>query len=384
MPRVDPVMREGTIRKWLKKEGEPVAKGEALALAEGEKTTFEIQAPDSGVLLMILTPEGETSHVAATIAVIGESGEKIAPEVGKQAAREPEVPIAEVAPQPVLGERVRASPAAKRLAEEHGLNINKLVGTGPQGRITSEDVERELGKISAPQDIMAPGVRQPRVQSVKRLEGLRKSIAERLSYSARQAVQVAVSTEVMMDKVLSARTSVGRDLSLTAFVVKAVGQALREFPDLNSSLMDSEIRIYDEISIAIVIHTKEGLVAPVIHDADKKGLDEISSEIQRLTALASENKLGVVDLTGSTFTVSNLGPHGVDSFAPVINPPNTAILGVGRIIRKPVIIDDKIDIRSLANISLVFDHRVIDGAPAADFLSKVKQILEGWPTSSSD
>ncbi len=382
MPRVDPVMQEGTIRKWLKKEGDHVAKGEALALAEGEKTTFEIQAPDSGVLLRIFTQEGETSQVAAPIAVIGESGEEIPLEVGKQAEREPEVTIAAVTRRPLPREGVRASPAAKRLAEEHGLEITKLIGTGPGSRITSEDVERALGQSSVAQEVMAPGVRQPRVLSVKRLEGLRKSIAERLSYSARQAVQVAVSTEVVMDKVLSSRTSVGRDLSLTAFIVKAVAQALREFPELNSSLIDSEIRIYDEISIAIAIHTKEGLIAPVIHDADKKGLDEISSEIQRLTSLASENKFGVADLTGSTFTVSNLGAYGVDSFVPVINPPNTAILGVGRIVRKPVIIDDKIDIRSLANISLVFDHRVVDGVPAAAFLSKIKQILEGWSTST--
>ncbi len=379
MPRVDPVMQEGIIKKWLKKEGDPVVKGETIALAEGEKTTFDIQAPDSGVLLRIATPEGATSQVASTIAVIGESGEQIigvgeTPEVRK-------VPTSEVVPQITHEGWVRASPAARRLAEEHSLDFTKLIGTGPEGRITREDVERVLEKIPARQEVVAPGVRQPRIQSVKQLAGLRKSIAERLSYSARQAVQVVVSTEVVMDNVLRVRGATGKNLSLTAFIIKAVAEALREFPELNSSLINSEIRVYDDVNIAIAVHTQDGLVAPVIPDADKKNLDEISSLIESLDRLASEKKLGVSELTGSTFTISNLGPYGVDSFAPIINPPNTAILGVGRIVKKPLVVDDEMKIKSVSNLSLVFDHRVIDGAPAATFLSRIKRILEDWPTA---
>lgn len=223
-------------------------------------------------------------------------------------------------------------------------------------------------------------IKRPKIAKVLHLKGIRKTIAERLSYSHRTIPSATLMLEVNMEKMLESRESlskkIGRKVSFTAFLAKAVAKALRNDPILNSSVEDGEVRVYEDVNISIAIDTPKGLMAPAVFNVDKKSILEVSDDIKKLTEKAKGDKLTLVELIGGTFTVTNLGAYGVEMFVPIVNPPQTAIIGVGRIREKPVVVNGEIAVKPVVAFSLVFDHRVVDGTSAALFLQEVKHFLE--------
>src|SRR5208337_51384 len=371
MPRLDPGMQSGKIVEWLKKEGDQVKKGEPILVVEGEKTTFEIEAPESGQLTRILAKPGDDVPVTQAVAIIGEPTTK--PESLQQTT---EVPYSEVAartpttPQPAK-QQVIASPAARRLAQEQGVDISQVTGTGPGGRISSEDI-MAAAKKTAPQTTQS---RSPTVLKRTKLEGIRKAVAERLSYSARNTVAVTITMETDATTLVSLKEKESH-IAFTALAVKAVAKSLEKHLIVNSSLEGNEIVTYSQINVALAINTDQGLVAPAIQNTNNKTVREINAEINELAEKAKANQLTIENLTGGTFTVTNLGACDVESFAPIINPPQCAILGLGRIAYKPVAVGGQVVAKPTTMLTLVFDHRIIDGVPAARFLQEVKRNLE--------
>ena len=374
-------MEEGLITKWLKQEGDAVSEGQKICEVETEKTTDEIQAPVSGILLKILCKEGAAVPVNSVIAVIGSAGEDLSsipkllgpptPATARSRTEPAElvhVPRAGPEPSP---ERIRISPSARRLAREHGIDISKIRGTGPGGRIVAEDVLRVSGKAEA-----GPPIEEHRSNP---LVGHRKVIADRLSLSARTAVHVPITMEIDMtsaSKLKSYQERVGIQISYNDLIVKAVALALEESSAVNSMLVGEQLRIMKEVNVGIAVGSGDDLLVPVIRDANRLSLAEISKNTNNLIERARSHVLTTKEMSGGTFTISNLGMYEVDLFAPVINPPETGILGVGRITPKPVVVGGSIVIREMMTLTLVFDHRVIDGLLAAKFLQRVKQLLE--------
>jgi len=378
-------MEEGLIIRWLKHEGDEVSEGEGLCEVETEKTTDEIQAPVDGTLLKILRKEGTASPVNEVIAVIGSAGEDISsiPEFSRSAPATPPSPapiekpklahpspMASEVSEPSL-ERIRISPSARRLARERGVDITKIKGTGPGGRIVSEDV---LGAPSKPET-------GPSAEEYKSapLAGHRKVIADRLSLSARTAVHVPITMEVDMTSVSEAKSEeekAGLQISFNDFIIKAAATALREFPPVNTMLLGQELRAMSEVNVGIAVGSGDDLLVPVVRNADRLSIQEISRSAKNLIERARSGRLATKEMSGGTFTISNLGMYDVDMFAPVINPPEAAILGVGRIVPKIVVVGEDMVIRQMMTLTLVFDHRVVDGVLAARFLQRVKQILE--------
>jgi len=378
MPRIDAAMQSGRILEWLRKENDAVVKGEPIVLVEGEKTTFEIEAPGSGILLKIIGQSGSDIPVGEIVGILGEAGEKIPDQIGVQIhplQPSPSQETSSPARQPELQSReIRASPAARALARQHGIDLAEVIGTGPHGRVQTEDVLKVVErKKTVPQMRAAVGLK---VKETIPLEGIRKTVAERLAYSFRSTVPVMVTMEADMEALKEARDKTGETVSVTTFVVKAVALALRQHAILNSSLEDDSIKVYDDINIAVAIDTPRGLTAPVIFGPEKLSLAAISKRISDLREMAISGTLSIHELTGGTFTVTNLGSEGVELFAPIINPPQAAILAVGQTIRKPVALGESIKIRPRAILSLIFDHRIIDGVPAAKFLNNVRGLLE--------
>jgi pyruvate dehydrogenase E2 component (dihydrolipoamide acetyltransferase) len=365
MPRLSLTMKTGTVVQWFKKEGETVQKGEPLVEVLSEKVTYDVEAPESGVLRKILAFEGTDVPVAEAIGLIAAPDEQI-PETQTASATTEETMTSAVPEKELteIEERVVASPAAKRLAREHGVDLSKVVGTGPEGRIVEDDVKRLVEAVTG----------APRVREVIRLTGIRKTTAERLSKSFQTAPHSTVSMDVDMTE--ARRLHEETQASYTDILVKAVAEALKEHTTINSTLDGEQIKVYEDINVGVAVATEKGLLVPVVHNADRLSLKEISSVVKSLAEKTREGKLTKEDLTGGTFTVTNLGMYGVDFFIPIINPPETAILGVGRVAEKPVVADKTVVVKPVMNLSLAYDHRVVDGAPAAQFLSRVKQLLE--------
>ncbi len=379
MPRIDVAMQSGKVLEWLKKEGDEVHKGEPVVRIEGEKTTFDVEAPSSGILKSIIAKAGLEVPVATILGVIGEPGEEVP--AGYAAATVALVPEPIQAEGPVrlpsqraLVREVRASPAARALARKHGVDLSKVQGTGPDGRVQSDDVLRAVEQAKAPVPEKLGTV--PRVKETIALKGIRKSVAERLTYSFHSTVPVLLTVDVNMDALQEARSRMDEAVSVTAFVVKAVAKALRENLILNSSFEEGKVKIYDDINISVAMNTSEGLTAPTIAGAEKLSLSEISEKIGLLRERSAAGSLTIDEVTGGTFTVTNLGAEGVGIFAPIINPPQAAILAVGQSTKRPVVEGDSVKIRTQATLSLIFDHRITDGVPAAQFLVHVKRLLE--------
>jgi pyruvate dehydrogenase E2 component (dihydrolipoamide acetyltransferase) len=376
MPRIDPGMQSGKIVEWLKKEGEFVNKGEPILIVEGEKTTFEIEAPDSGLLSKILVEPGADVQVTQPVAIIGEAT-KNSHIVLPTKQPQPELtvrPATFAKPTSTPIDRVIASPAARRLAQDRGVDLASVKGTGPGGRITREDV-LAIAEPASSRSRPVSKVLEPAVLRKAKLEGVRRTVAERLAFSARNAVPVTLTMETDATKLVEFKNKADH-VGFTAFAVKAVAKALERSPALNSTILADEITTYSDINIAVAINTDQGLVAPVIQGAIKRSVREINAKIEELSQKAKENRLSIEELTGGTFTVSNLGAYDVESFAPVINPPQCAILGLGRIVYRPVAMGDQISARPATILTLVFDHRIVDGVPAAKFLRDVKSNLE--------
>lgn len=386
MPRLSLTMTEGTVLKWLKVEGEQVEKGDPIVLVFGEKTEYEVEAPTSGVLLKRLAKKDEEVPVRAILGFIGEPGEEIPPieavveeqpkkeEELKLKPEELETKVVVAKPSVLKRPRVSASPVAKRLAKEHGINLAIVQATGPRGRITREDVERYL-------------VQREMAKKIKKTEAItpmRRTIAKRMTQSAQTAPHIWIQMEVDMSDVVALRKTllqqmdpdVEHRVSFTDILIKAVADAIKAHPLINSTLERDQIQIFEDINIGLAVQAKNGLIVPVIRQTGRKSITEIALARKQLLEKIKDETLPAEQLSGGTFTITNLGPFGVDSFFPVINPPETGILAVGRIINKQVVVGDKIEIRPMMSLTLAVDHRVIDGAPAAQFLSDIKKNLE--------
>jgi pyruvate dehydrogenase E2 component (dihydrolipoamide acetyltransferase) len=368
MPRLSLAMKEGTVIQWFKKEGDMVKKGEPLVEVLSEKATYEVEAPTSGVLRKILAEEGMDVPVAGTLGIITAPNEELLEIEAAAAQPRMEAEEAVAVPERKLVERVEerviASPAAKRLAREHDIDLTQVRGTGPEGRIVEEDVMSLIEEVKV----------TPRVREVIPLTGIKKTAAERVSLSARTAPQSTITMEVDMSNAVKLRETV--HVSYTDMLVKAVAKALAEHPIINSTLENEKIKIFADVNVGVAVATERGLIVPVIYNADRKTLEEIASMSKELVEKAKQGRLTKEELTGGTFTITNLGMYGVDVFTPIVNPPETAILGVGRVVERPVVVDGQIVIKPVMQLSLTFDHRVVDGAPAAKFLQKVKQAME--------
>jgi pyruvate/2-oxoglutarate dehydrogenase complex dihydrolipoamide acyltransferase (E2) component len=395
IPKLGEEMTEATVIEWRVEEGGRVNKGQIVVVIETEKVAYEMEASADGFVHMAVTRDNKVP-VGTVIGMIAESREELGSlqkeltkEVPAMAAEVAEAAPAQVTAGPGMEERVRISPIARKLAEEHGIDITRIMGSGPGGRIVREDIEKaiaEKGKAPA-----AKVYEDRKVKATIPLRGMRRAIAEHMHQSLSISAQLTYVTEVdvaevakLRNELLSQAETIGVRITYTDIFVFALTKALKDNPIINSSLIGDEIRIWEDINIAVAValegegEYEGGLIVPVVKKADKKSLAEISQTIRALTQKARERKLTPDEVTGNTFTFTNLGSHEgkVDLATPILNQPDSAILGAGAIVERPVVRGGQIVIRPMAKISLTFDHRVIDGATAGKFLARVTELLE--------
>jgi pyruvate dehydrogenase E2 component (dihydrolipoamide acetyltransferase) len=387
LPRLGQGMESGTIVRWLKSEGEPVEKGEPLFELDTDKVTQEVEAEAGGVLLKIAVPEGEVP-VGQTVAFIGAAGEDV-PEVAATAPKEeakpsePErVPEVEAPTEVAVASgngRIKASPLARRMARERGVELSGIRGTGPDGRIVAEDVERaEAGAPPAPAVVQAP-VPAGEVERVP-LSNVRKTIARRLTEAWQIPVfQLQASADMTRVNALLARLR-ERDpevrITVTDVLTKVCAQALMRHREVNAEFTQDAILIHPSANVGLAVAAPQGLVVPVIRGAERLALTEIAGVRADLVGRARENKLRAEDLEGGTFTISNLGMYAVESFTAVLNPPQAAIVAVGATEERVVAVEGETAVRPMVTVTATFDHRAVDGAPAAAFLQTLKESLE--------
>ena len=380
MPKFGLTMTEGTIQQWFKSEGDAIKTGEALFEVETEKVLYEVEVAADGTVAKLLYAVEAVVGVGLPIAIIAEAGEDIAEIAARYAdaaatATEP-VPVAASAAPPAPKEkrgRVPVTPAARKLAKEHSIDLALMTGTGPRGRITREDVQKIIDSGGQ----VAPSAAAPAAAQDIPLRGMRKVIAERMHQSLQGSAQLTITTEVDVTQLIDRRQEVRQDFNATYtdFIVQACAHALKQHPRMNASLEGNTIHLNNHIHVGLAVALDEGLIVPVVRDTDKKSLRDIAEEAKTLAEKARASQLKLEEVSGGTFTVSNLGMYGVDSFTPIINAPQSGILGVGRIVEKPVIYRGEVTRRSMLVLSLTFDHRVIDGAPAGAFLQTVADLL---------
>jgi len=388
LPRLGQGMESGTIVRWLKSEGEPVEKGEPLFELDTDKVTQEVEAEAAGVLLKIAVAEGEVP-VGQTVAFIGAEGEDV-PEVAAAArpqeetkADEPEAAPAQAAPQQAAiaygNGRIKASPLARRMARERGIELSGISGTGPDGRIVAEDVERaEAGGPTAPATAPAR-VPTGEVERVP-LSNVRKTIARRLTEAWQIPVfQLQASADMTRVNALVARLR-ERDpdvrITITDVLTKVCAQALMRHREVNAEFTEDAILLHHTANVGLAVAAPQGLVVPVIRSAERLSLPEIAGVRADLVGRARENKLRAEDLEGGTFTISNLGMYAVESFTAVLNPPQAAIVAVGATEERVVPVGGETAVRPMVTLTCTFDHRAADGAPAAAFLRTLKESLE--------
>jgi pyruvate dehydrogenase E2 component (dihydrolipoamide acetyltransferase) len=415
MPKLSDTMEEGTIVEWKKKSGDPVKKGDVIAEVESDKATFDLESESDGVL-DIIVPQGVPAKIGAPIACIGVAGEapaaKPAPKEAapKEVAKEekakvepaalatPPPPASKpVAQQPARGTQdgngaaasgteVRASPLAKRLAAELGVNLAMVKGSGPEGRIVKEDVQAAAAGKTAPQRAPAPAPVRPAGPDVEVVEPTRMqaTIARRMAEAKTTVPEFTVTVEARVDLAVSMRQQLkdsvpGADkVTMTDFLVRACALALKKFPEVNSSWVDGKFQRKRRISIGLAVAPSQGmgLLVPVVHDADLKDLIQISIESRQVIERARSGRPAEGDLSGATFSISNLGMYGVDEFVAIINPPEAAILAVGTIKEVPVVDAGRIVPGKVMRMTLSVDHRVFYGATAAQFMAEVKRLIE--------
>ena len=399
MPALSPTMTEGTLARWLKGEGDVVEPGDIVAEVETDKATMEIEAVDEGVLGRILVPEGtEGVEINTPIAVLvgeGESAEAIAEAPAAPAPSPAPAPGGNGAPPaPQPAERIFASPLARRMAAQAGIDLASLSGSGPRGRIVKRDIEAALANADAapaPGPAAAPSAPAPRAPEAPAAPGsgvvavpntgMRKTIARRLAESKQTVPHFYLTVDCDIDALLKTRQELNARsdayrLSVNDFVVKAAALALRKTPEANASWTDAATLRYERVDIAVAVAVEGGLVTPVVRDADNKGLAEISAEMADFAARARDGKLKPEEYRGGGFSVSNLGMYGVREFAAVINPPQAGILAVGAGEKRPAVRDGALAIATMMSCTLSGDHRVIDGAIGARFLAAFKGLVE--------
>ena len=430
MPKLGMTMKVGKVSKWYKNEGDSVEKGENLFEVETEKITNKIEAPGSGILFQIVVPEGETVPVGTILAVIALADEQPDRIEGIQAGKVVEMkaeagkpPPAETETTPVERKRILSTPSARRVAKElgvdltlvagtgpdgkikegdvikfheegppapkitplaaeiakqEGLDIFKITGTGENGKITKEDVERALAAAkTVPEE-------KPYDVKIIPFEGIRKVIADNMQASLHNAAQLTAFTEVDVTEMVRFRDLVREEykkdgsvkISYNDIIILATARALLQHPIMNSTLIGEEILVHDTVHMGIAVALTEGLIVPKLRHAEKKNLLQIAKEVRQLAQKAREGVLAIEEVTDGTFTITNVSMLGMDGFTPVLNPPETGILGVGRVIEKPAVFEGEITIRHMMTLSLTFDHRVVDGAPAMTFLKTLARFLE--------
>jgi pyruvate dehydrogenase E2 component (dihydrolipoamide acetyltransferase) len=429
MPKLGMTMKVGKLSKWYKNEGDSVEKGEDLFVVETEKITNKIESPGSGLLFQVVVPAGETVPVGTILAVIAEAGEQPeriegiqAGEVVEMQAEAGSPQAAEAKAEPQEKKRIVSTPSARRLSKElgvdlslvtgsgpkgkikeadvlkfheegppvpkitplaaemarqEGLDISTITGTGENGKITKEDVEKALAASKAAPEVQLSGAR------VIPFEGMRRIIADNMHASLQNAAQLTTFTEVDVTEMVRfrdmMRAEFARDdsvkISYNDIIVMATACALMRHPIMNSTLVGDEILLHDTVNMGIAVALPEGLIVPKLRNAEKKTLREVATEVRELAKKAREGALSMEEVTDGTFTISNVSMLGMDGFTPVLNPPETGILGVGRVIEKPAVFNGEIAIRQMMTLSLTFDHRVVDGAPAMTFLRDLARYL---------
>ena len=428
MPKWGLTMKEGKISKWFKSEGDSIEKGEPFFEVETEKITNVVEATANGVVFQIVVTVGTAVPVGTIVAIIAEPGEQPeriegiqTGELVEEEAAAPGRGVSAPVDKPVEKKFVPSSPAARRLAKELGVDITLVEGSGPDGRITEADVRRfheegppapkmtplaaemirqegldvadiegtgESGKITKEdvQRILDSKKREAITRPVKSIpfSGMRKSIAENMHASLQNTAQLTMFTEVDVTEMIRFR-DIAREaykgdetvkISYNDIIILATSRALKQHPMMNSTLVGDEILLSDAVHMGIAVALPEGLIVPVLRDADKKSLLDIAGEARKLARKAREGSLEVDEVTGGTFTISNMSMFQVDGVTPILKPPETGILGIGRVKEKPTVYNGEIAIRSMMFLSLTFDHRVVDGVPAAEFVETVGRYLE--------
>ncbi len=423
MPKMGDTMEEGKILRWMKREGDEVKRGESIAEVETDKVNIEIESFASGVLRRILVPEGESAPIGAGIALIGSPDEPLPDSsFGNGAAKatpikESEQVAVTAANGSMMSEarsdyrpaqtnvqsplatstqgRIFISPIARRIAEEHQLDYSRIEGTGPNGRIIKLDIEAALAKEQAAPALLTP-TQMPVLETVAVTAGeaestevplstMRRTIAKRLSQSMQTAPHFYVTSVIDTGKLADLRRQINDfaqndpnpvKVSFNDLIVKAVAIALVRIPQVNVSFAEDRLIMKKQVHVGMAVALEQGLIVPVIRNADERSVLAIARESQRLYELARTGKLRPEDFSGGTFTVSNLGMYDVESFTAVINPPESAILAVGSITPTPVVVDGQVVIRDRMKVTLSSDHRAIDGAIAARFLQELKRLLE--------
>lgn len=403
MPALSPTMTEGNLAKWVKKEGEKISAGEVIAEIETDKATMEVEAVDEGIIAKILIPEGtEGVQVNSLIAVLVEEDEQDADldafitkfstsqKPVKKIVEEKTVESDKLKPASIsaptstsvqgvsTNKRIFASPLAKRIAALEGIPLSNIMGSGPHGRIIKNDV------LSAVKNSKGTIRRDNEEYRLVPNNNMRKVIAKRLLESKLTVPHFYLSIECVMDSVLNARAQINssfdsdkdKRLSVNDFIILACAKALKEVPTANASWTDSAIKLYNNVDISVAVAIEGGLITPIIKNADQKDIVKISTEMKDLAKRARENALAPEEFQGGGFSISNLGMYGIKSFSAIVNPPQGCIMAVGMSSKRPVIIDDKIEIRTIMDVTLSCDHRVVDGAVGAEFLAAFKKYIE--------
>ena len=421
MPALSPTMEEGTLAKWLVKEGDEVSSGDILAEIETDKATMEFEAVDEGKIARILVPEGSDGvKVGTPIAILAGEGEEVsaaAPAPKAEAAPPPKVeepkveaappargggetPAAPAAPAAALkadgGDRIKASPLARRLAEAQGIDLSALTGSGPGGRIVRADLGKAAGgamAAPAPTTTAAPAGLQPVEAELAftseipheavKLSNMRKTIARRLTESKQQIPHIYLTLDTNLDKLLKLRTELnaglanrGVKLSVNDMLIKALALALVEVPECNVSFAGDQLIKYSRADISVAVSIPNGLITPIIADAENKSLSKISTEMLDLAGRAKEGKLQPHEYQGGTASLSNMGMFGIKHFEAVINPPQAMIMAIGAGEKRPYVIDDSLQIATVMSATGSFDHRAIDGADGARLMKAFKELVE--------
>lgn len=405
MPRLSDTMTEGTVATWLKKVGDTIKEGDILAEIETDKATMEFESFNAGTLLKIGIQEGQTASVDSMLAIIGPAGTDVsgidgaaAPAAAKTEAapaaekkEEAAAPKAEAAPATNDGGRVFASPLARKIAEDKGVNLSQVKGSGENGRIVKKDIENYTPATAQPAASAAPAqtaasaaptytpVDEVATEEVKNNQ-MRKTIARRLAESKFTAPEYSLTIELDMDNAIASRGVINAvpdtKISFNDMIIKASAMALRKHPQVNTHWKE-DVTVYNKhISIGVAVAVEDGLVVPVLKFADHMSLSQIGTGVKDLAGKARNKKLTPAEMDGSTFTVSNLGMFGIQEFTSIINQPNSAILSVGAIVQKPVVKDGQIVVGNTMTVTLTCDHRTIDGATGAQFLQTLRQFIE--------
>ncbi|WP_422343769.1 pyruvate dehydrogenase complex dihydrolipoamide acetyltransferase [Parasphingorhabdus sp.] len=421
MPALSPTMEEGTLAKWLVKEGDEVASGDLLAEIETDKATMEFEAVDEGTIAKIVVAEGtDNVKVGEVIAIIAEEGEDVgaaskvdesAAEKPKQAAEvaeKPAEPVQEVAPKvtdeaPKVtasapdGDRIKASPLARRLAEQKGVDLAALTGSGPGGRIIKADIDAAEGGTAPVKSETAAPAPTPAAtpasapaandfdipHTSEKLSGMRKTIARRLTEAKQTIPHIYLTVDIQLDKLLKLRSELnttleprGVKLSVNDLLIKALAVSLMQVPKCNVSIDGDQLKTFERADISVAVSIPGGLITPIITSADTKSLSTISTEMKDLAGRAKDGKLKMHEYQGGTASISNMGMFGIKNFDAVINPPQAMIMAIGAGQKRPHVIDDSLQIATIMSATGSFDHRAIDGADGAQLMQVFKELVE--------